>query len=75
MAMSQRKWQYVVLLTARKVDPRYVSEARKLIGNPALTEIQARNLELNLAFIEAQEAMQDEAESLTTEEDTDDHVV
>ena len=72
MAMSQRKWQYVVLLTARKVDPRYVSEARKLIGNPALTEIQARNLELNLALIEAQEAMQEEDESLTTEEDTDD---
>ena len=75
MAMSQRKWQYVVLLSTRKVDPRYVSEARKLIGNPALTEIQAHNLELNLAFIEAQEAMQDEAESLTIEEDTNDFVV
>ena len=75
MAMSQRKWQYVVLLSTRKVDPRYVSEARKLIGNPALTEIQKRNLELNLAFIEAQEAMQEEDEPLTTEEDTDDPVV
>lgn len=75
MAMSQRKWQYVVLLSTRKVDPRYVSEARKLNGNPALTEIQARNLELNLAFIEAQEAMQEEDEPLTTEEDTDDPVV
>ena len=60
MAMTQRKWQYVVLLSTRKVDPRYISEARKLLGNPALTEIQAKNLDLNLAFIEAQEAMQEE---------------
>ena len=76
MAMTQRKWQYVVLLSARKVDPRYVSEARKLIGNPALTEIQARNLELNLAFVEAQEAMQEEEESLNSvEEDADGLVI
>lgn len=76
MAMSQRKWQYVVLLSTRRVDPRYVSEVRKLIGNPALTEIQARNLELNLAFIEAQEAMQEEEESLNSvEEDADGLVI
>ena len=60
MAMTQRKWQYVVLISTRKVDPRYISEARKLLGNPALTEIQAKNLDLNLAFIEAQEAMQED---------------
>ena len=64
-----------MLLSTRKVDPRYVSEARKLNGNPALTEIQKRNLELNLAFVEVQEAMQEEDEPLTTEEDTDDLVV
>ena len=75
MAMTQRKWQYVVLLSARKVDPRYVSEARKLIGNPALTEIQARNVSLNLSFIEAQEAMQEEESLNSVEEDADDPVI
>ena len=74
LAMTQRKWQYVVLLSTRKVDPRYVSEARKLSGNPALTEIQARNISLNLSLIEAQEAMQEESLN-SVEEDADDLVI
>ena len=71
LATSQRKWQYVVLLSTRKVDPRYISEARKLQGNARLTEIQALNLDLNLAFIEAQEALQETEETLTKEEADD----
>ena len=60
IAISQRKWQYVVLLSGKNVEPKYVAGARKLVGNPLLTEIQANNLALNLDLIDIEEAMQEE---------------
>ena len=68
LAVNQRKWQYVVLIDAKNVDPQYVSGARKLIGNPQLTEIQANNLALNLDLIEIEEALK-ETLTATVEED------
>lgn len=58
VAMSDRQEQYVVLLGGGKgqVPQNYVSAALKLRGNPRLTEIQARNLDLNLQLVELEEA-------------------
>jgi hypothetical protein len=73
LAISQRKWQYVVLLDGKNVDPKYVSGARKLLGNPALTEVQANNLAFNLDLVEIEEALK-ETLNTTTEEVTEDEV-
>ena len=67
LAMSQRKWQYVILLDGKHIDPKYVAGARKLIGNPNLSEVQTNNLSLNLDIVDIEEAMK---ETLTTEEVT-----
>ena len=60
LAIAQRKWQFVVLLDGKNVDPNYVTGARKLLGNPRLSEVQENNLRLNLDLVEIEEAMKEE---------------
>jgi hypothetical protein len=60
LAINQRKWQFVVLLDTKHIDEKYVAGARKLLGNPRLSEVQANNLSLNLDLIEMEEAMKEE---------------
>lgn len=66
--------QYVVLLSGRKPNPAYVTAARKLVGNPKLTPLQARNLEMNLHLIEMEDALkvQTTAQKVEVEEDDTD---
>jgi len=65
-AMREGKYQYVLLLDAKNVDPKYRINAPKLKGNPRLTKAQAINLELNLQLISM------EAERHQMEEENDD---
>jgi AAA domain (dynein-related subfamily) len=60
LSINARKWQYVVLLDGKNVDPKYVTGATKLVGNARLSEIQANNLALNLDLIQIEEAMKEE---------------
>lgn len=55
-AIQAAKWQYVFLVNGKNVDPTYQQRALQLQGNPKLTELQARNLELNLQLIELEES-------------------
>jgi hypothetical protein len=55
-AITEGKYQYVVLSDGKHVDPKYVRNARGLVGNSRLTEIQAINLDLNLQLISMEEA-------------------
>ena len=48
LAVSQGKLQYYIVLDPEHVDARYLTKAKKLVGNPRLSEIQAINLDLNL---------------------------
>jgi hypothetical protein len=48
------------LLDTKHIDEKYVTGARKLLGNPRLSEVQANNLSLNLDLIEMEEAMKEE---------------
>lgn len=74
-AMSAGKTQYVFLTSgkATEVPANYETHARKLVGNPRLTEIQALNLGLNLQLIELEAARREAAP--TTEEVEDDESV
>lgn len=69
-AMTAGKCQYVVLTSGRPKDvpPNYVGAAQKLRGNPRLTEIQARNLDLNLQLVEL-EAIRSEKEGSADDDD------
>ena len=60
LAINQRKWQFVVLLDTKHIDDKYVAGARKLLGNPRLSEVQANNLSLNLDLVEIEEALKEE---------------
>lgn len=55
-AIGDGKMQYVVLLSGKNVDPRYVAAVEKLSQAKKLTELQRRNLELNLQLIGMEEA-------------------
>lgn len=56
-AMQQGKHQYVVLLSGGKSVPHgYEVQAKRLVGNPRLTPVQATNLALNLQLIEMERA-------------------
>ena len=68
-AMSESAYQFVILPNGKNPDHSYVTRARKLQGNPRLTEIQAQNLDLNLQLIEMEEAIR---EIDKTEEEPDD---
>lgn len=71
-AMSKRQYQYVILPSGKNPDPSYVKAAKKLLGNPRLTEIQAQNLELNLQLIEMEVALnQRDSEPASSEDDND----
>ncbi|UVG34223.1 AAA-ATPase [Microbacterium phage Hannabella] len=72
MAISARKWQFVVLIDGKNVDPNYVAGARKLIGNPRLTPVQANNLRLNLDLVEIEEVMKEEIPTQEGVENDDD---
>lgn len=50
------KPQYVFLLKGKDASPKYVTQAKQLRGNNKLTEIQARNLNLNLQLIDMEAA-------------------
>jgi hypothetical protein len=67
-AIQQNKAQFVVIYDVKGVNPKYRSMAEKLVGNPGLTDIQARNIELNLHLIE----MEDAKKETTTREDPSD---
>ena len=71
-SIQQNKSQFVLLLSGKKVDPRYRAAAAKLQGNAALTEVQAKNLSLNLQLIEMEEALIPTKEEMEEEELTDD---
>lgn len=62
-AMSQSKPQYVVLLSGKDVPSGYADEARKLVKNNKLTELQRKNLEINLQLMELQEAMSEKEDA------------
>lgn len=68
-AMSKRRYQFVILPDGKNPDPTYLQHARKLVGNDKLTEIQARNLDLNLQLVDMEIAMH---ETITTTEDEND---
>jgi len=51
-AIAEGKIQYVLLMSGKKVDPKYPSKAHVLLGNNKLTPVQALNLQLNLQLIE-----------------------
>lgn len=55
-ALAGGKPQYVVLFKVTNAVSHYEAEARKLKGNPRLTPLQARNLEMNLQLIELEKA-------------------
>lgn len=56
-AAAESKWQYVVLLQGIKAVPSgYSAAATRLRGNPKLTPIQAKNLEMNLQLIDMEMA-------------------
>jgi hypothetical protein len=71
MSMQEGKAQFVVLLDGKNIPQRYEAEAKKLKGNPKLTQIQADNINLNLQLIEMQVAT---TESTTKEGADDDDV-
>lgn len=71
-AMQDGKAQYVVLTTGRNPDPKYVKAAAALKGNDRLTEIQAKNLELNLLLIEMEEVISETDTTETEIPDVDD---
>jgi hypothetical protein len=60
MAMTQGKYQYVLLLNGGRNAEDYKRHALKLRGNPRLTKIQATNLEMNLQLLELAEAHNEE---------------
>ena len=62
-AMAESKWQYVLLLKGTNVPSGYVSAATRLRGNPRLTEVQAKNIEMNLQLIEMSVASTEEDEA------------
>ena len=68
-AMSKGAIQFVILPDGKNPPSGYEARARKLLGNPKLTEIQAQNLDLNLQLIEMQTAL---AEITTEEEEASD---
>jgi len=72
LSMSSGKAQFVVLLSGRNVDPRYIAAGDKLKGNDKLTEVQVRNLELNFQLIEMEDAMKDNAPNGAEQEELDD---
>lgn len=59
-AESRGQWQFIVLPDGARPHPNYVVQAKKLLGNPRLTEIQAQNLEINLELIELEAALKEE---------------
>lgn len=56
LAIQQGKAQFVILLSGKSPNPKYVKLAHALQGNAKLTEIQRQNLELNLSLIGMEEA-------------------
>lgn len=69
-AIRLGKLQFVLLPTARRADPKYVERAAGLVGNPRLTEVQRRNLDINLQLISMEAARQEnEREDMSNDDD------
>lgn len=62
-ALAESKWQYVLLLKGTNVPSGYVASAKRLRGNPRLTEVQSLNIEMNLQLIEMAIASTEEDEA------------
>lgn len=67
-AIQRGKYQHVLLLDGAHADPKYIEAAKKLAGNPKLTEIQALNLAINQDLIEV-EAQRKEERKVTQDDD------
>jgi shikimate kinase len=55
-AMQDNKPQYVVILDGASLPPGYETQAAKLVDNPRLTDIQAKNIQANMQLIELDRA-------------------
>lgn len=66
-AIDQSKAQFVFLPSGAKVPTGYENQAKKLIGNEKLTDLQALNLNVNLQLIELEEARKEKG----TDDDDD----
>ena len=66
-AITASQYQYVILLSGKNVRPAYLKAALALRGSDKLTELQEKNLELNLQLIELEQTKQ------TTEEGSSEH--
>lgn len=66
-ALSQGKYQYVVLLTASGSTGDLVSQTKGIINNPKLTPLQKQNMEINLEFIESAAIRSNHEEEVTDE--------
>jgi hypothetical protein len=62
VAMRENKPQFVLLLngTSTAVPPLYPPKAHDLVGNAALTDVQRRNLQMNLQLMELEAATTEE---------------
>lgn len=62
-AMGAQKAQYVLLLNGNKVPSGYVAAAKKIRGNPRLSQVQALNIEMNFQLIDMSLASTEEDEA------------
>jgi len=60
--LAQQKPQYVLLLKGTNVPSGYYSAAIKLMSNPKLTPIQAKNLDLNVQLMELDQAKKEKSD-------------
>jgi len=71
ISIQNKKAQFVLLLNGKNPDPKYVDQARKLVGNEKLSPLQAANLKLNLELIEMEEQRKSTHPSTTTTKEND----
>lgn len=62
-AMSEQKAQYVLLLKGTNVPAGYIAAAKKIRGNPRLSQVQALNIEMNFQLIDMALASTEEDEA------------
>jgi energy-coupling factor transporter ATP-binding protein EcfA2 len=62
-AMREQKAQFVLLLKGTNVPTGYVAQAKKIRGNPRLSQVQALNIEMNFQLIDMALASTEEDEA------------
>ena len=62
-AMSEQKAQYVLLLKGTNVPHGYIAAAKKIRGNPRLSQVQSLNIEMNFQLIDMALASTEEDEA------------